>query len=75
MTLKDLNVGEEAKIIKLNLEEQSKRRLLNLGVYKNQKIKCIYISPFHNPKAYLVKSTLFALRNEDAKKIEVQKYD
>lgn len=70
--LTDLNINDLAEIVKLNLDIDIKKRLNELGVFKNVLVKCIYVSPFHDPKAYLINDTLIALRNNDAKQIEVR---
>lgn len=72
-SLFDLKLGENARVLKIHLDEQSKLRLLNFGVYEGEKIRCVMSGPFQDPKAYLVKGTMFALRNVDALQIEVEK--
>lgn len=68
-TLNNLNLDEEAYILENNIK--NKQNLINLGITKNSKIKCLYKSPFNNPKAYLIKNVIIALREEDTKQIKV----
>ena len=71
MNLNDINKNKEYMIKNINTTEIIKRRLYDLGVIKDTKIKLLYISPSKKIKAYLIKDTLISIRNKDAKKIEV----
>ena len=71
MTLDKLKIDMEATIIKVSGLELLKRRLLDLGFIPGEKTKCVLISPFKDPKAYLINNNVIALRNKDAKNIEV----
>ena len=51
----------------------NRRRLLDLGFVKGTEISIDLMSPLRNPKAYLVKGTSIALRNNQASKILIQK--
>ncbi len=52
--------------------EQMQQRLYDLGIYPGGKVKLVLISPKGDPKAYEVRGTVIALRNEDAQYIEVE---
>ena len=71
MTLNEINLDELALIKKVQGEDSLKRRLLDLGFIPGAHIKCVLISPFKNPKAYLINGNVLALRNKDAMKVEV----
>lgn len=71
ITLNNLPLSKEGKIISLEVNESLKRRLLDLGLVYNTKIKCLYKSTFNDPKAYLVRGSVIALRDEDANKIYI----
>lgn len=68
-TLNNLRLNEEAYILESNIK--NKQNLINLGITKNSKIKYLYKSPFSNPKAYLIKNVIIALREEDTKQIKI----
>lgn len=59
------------RVIKVNGEYLLKRRLFDLGFLPDEKLKCVLISPFGDPKAYYINGNLLALRNREAKYIEV----
>lgn len=46
-------------------------RLLDLGFCQNTPVSCINTGMFHNPRAYLIRGSVIALRNRDAQMIQV----
>ena len=73
MYLNELKINEEAKILEINCKENIKRRLLDLGMIKGTKIKEILKSPTGDPKAFNIRGTLIALREEDLKQIKIER--
>lgn len=73
--LSSLNGGENASVVGISSECRgaSRRRLLDLGFIKGTPIKVEYPGPMKNPKAYLIKNTLIALRNDQAELILIEK--
>jgi DtxR family Mn-dependent transcriptional regulator len=73
--LSSLQEGETAKILGISKEcrGDARRRLLDLGFVKGTPIKIELVSPLKNPKAYLVKETSIALRDNQASKILIKK--
>ena len=69
--LNKLKTGEKAKVARIDYNE--KQRLFDLGIIEGTEIEALYKSPFGNPAAYLIRGTVFALRNETAEKIIVEK--
>lgn len=67
-----LKIGDSANVVKINSNDDIKRRLLDMGITENSVIKCILESPFKDPRAYLVKGATIAIRNCDAKDIMVR---
>jgi len=70
-TLDNILLNEVVTINKINGESQLKRRLLDLGFLPNSFVQCVLISPFKDPKAYKINGSVIAIRNKDAKNIEV----
>lgn len=66
MTLLDLKLNEIGNIKNINCSPEIKKRFLDLGFIKNTKISPILTSPAGNIRAYLIKDTLIAIRDEDA---------
>jgi len=73
--LSSLKENETAKILGISREcrGENRRRLLDLGFIKGTQIHIDLISPLQNPKAYLVKGSSIALRDDQAAKILIKK--
>lgn len=71
-TLNELKKGEKAIIKGLEIEDSMKRRLLDIGFIKNSIVECVLESPLKDPKAYSIRGTLIAIRENDAKKIWIE---
>lgn len=71
ITLDKLKINGKAIVRKVKGDEALKRRFLDLGIIPGEVLECVLISPFKDPKAYLINGNILALRNIDAKKIEV----
>jgi len=71
ITLDTIDLGQEVIIKNIKGEDKIRRRFLDLGFLPNNKVKCILISPFKDPKAYKINENIIAIRNIDAKNIEV----
>lgn len=69
ITLDKLPIDEVGKVTYLNVKKNLKRRLLDLGLTRDTKIKKLYKSPLNDPTAYLIRGSVIALRDEDAKNI------
>lgn len=53
-------------------EENTKRRLLDLGLVKGTKVKPVLVSPSNGLRAYEFRSSLIAIRKEDAENISLK---
>jgi len=69
--LSKLPVGATAYVQRLHAEGAIRRRLLDIGFTQNAPVSCLYQSPAGDPRAYLIRDAVIALRSEDAKQIEV----
>ena len=74
MNLLEIKIDEDVIVNEItHPDDDMKRRLLDLGFYKGTSIKKVLVSPKGDPIAYRVRGTTIALRNSDAKYIEVKK--
>ena len=71
MSLNKLDLNKSAKIVSIDDKVTIKRRLLDLGLIPGTKIEKILISPFKGISAYLIMESIIAIRDKDAKYIEV----
>ena len=58
---------------KINANELIKRRLYDIGLINGTKIKKLFVSPSKKIKAYLIRGSIIAIRDKDARKISVSK--
>ena len=70
-SLDKLCMNENGYITNLKSKDNLRRRMLDLGLVKNTLIKPVFISPSGNPRAYQVRGSIIAIRDCDAKLIEI----
>ena len=71
-TLKDVKVGEIARVIKINGEGAVRRRIMDMGITKNVEIFVRKMAPFGDPMELNLRGYELTLRKEDASMIEVE---
>lgn len=69
--LNQLPLDRNGIIQELNCDGNIKRRLLDMGLVKGTNIKPILISPSKDPRAFEVRGSIIAIREEEAKRISV----
>ena len=72
MNLSELKLYQKGKIFNINCKNSIKRRLLDLGMVKGTEIIPVLISPSGDPRAFEVRGTLIAIREDDTKLIDVE---
>lgn len=72
MTLNMLGAGCAAVVKKIYSTNAERRRMVDLGILPGTRIENVMSSPLGDPVAYRVRSAVIALRNEQAKLIEVE---
>ncbi len=70
--LSQLPLNKNGRIVKIECDEGIKRRLLDMGLVKGTNIVPILVSPSGEPRAFLVRGTIIAIRKEDAKNIKIK---
>ena len=71
-TLDKVKTGGLAVIKNINTSPDLKQRLFDIGMLPLTQVKVLHQSPLGNPRAYLVRGTVIALRNADAAEILVE---
>ena len=69
INLNQLPINKDGIIKEIKCEGNIKRRLLDMGLVKGTNIRPVLISPSKDPRAFEVRGSLIAIREEDAKKI------
>lgn len=68
-TLDNLRINEKGQVLSLLATGLERRRFLDLGVVEDTLIEAVQKSPSGNPTAYLIRGTIIAFRNSDARKV------
>lgn len=71
-TLRDVKVGESAKIVKLGGERAIKRRIMDMGLTKGVEVNVRKVAPLGDPIELTVRGYELSLRKSDAEFIEVE---
>lgn len=67
-----LKLDEIGKVKAVNCPRVLRQRLAELGLIKGTTIRMLFQSPSKDPKAYLIRGAVIALRNEDTKYIIIE---
>jgi len=70
--MSELETGQIAKIISLSSKGPLRRRFFDIGLVPGTEVSCVGVSPLGDPKAYLVRGMVVAVRSDDAKGIVVE---
>ncbi len=71
-TLDMTSVGQYATVTHINTSPELRQRLFDIGLVTGTRIKVLHKSPSGDPRAYLIRGAVIALRNRDAADIEVE---
>ena len=72
-TLNDLAVGERAVVTQLTAQGGMRGRLLDIGLTCGARVRCLFAAPSGEPRAYLIRGAVIALRREDADTVRVRR--
>ena len=73
LTLRDIEIGQSCKVIKLHGEGAIKRRIMDMGLTKGVVVKVVKVAPLGDPIEMTVRGYELSLRKADAELIEVEK--
>ncbi len=71
-TLKDVRVGQTAKVVKLNGEGPVKRRIMDMGITKGVSVYVRKVTPLGDPVEVTVRGYELSVRKADAEMIAVE---
>ena len=72
MTLRDVEVGQTAQVVKLRGTGPVKRRIMDMGITKGQVIHVRKVAPLGDPVEITVRGYELSIRKADAEMIEVE---
>ena len=70
-TLKDVNIGESARVVKLHGEGAVKRRIMDMGITRGSEVFVRKAAPLGDPMEVTVRGYELSLRKADTQMIEV----
>lgn len=71
-TLKDVKIGSEVEVKKLNGQGPTKRRIMDMGITKGVKLVVRKVAPLGDPIEVTVRGYELSLRKADAALIDVE---
>ena len=70
-TLKDVQVGETVKVVKLHGTGAAKRRIMDMGITKGAEIYVRKVAPLGDPVEVNVRGYELTVRRADAEMVEI----
>ena len=71
-TLRDVEIGETVKVVKLHGEGAVKRRIMDMGLTKGTEVYVRKVAPLGDPVEIMVRGYELSIRKADAEMVEVQ---
>lgn len=70
--LNEIKPGEICTVDKVLTVGNMRRRFTDIGLIENTKVECVGESPAGDPKAFLIRGAVIAIRKEDCAQIIVR---
>jgi ferrous iron transport protein A len=71
-TLRDVEIGRSARVVKLHGEGALRRRIMDMGITRGVDVTVRKVAPLGDPIEITVRNYELSLRKEDAAMIEVE---
>ncbi len=71
-TLREVKIGETAKVVKLHGEGPVKRRIMDMGITRGVQVHVRKVAPLGDPIEVTVRGYELSIRKADAEMIEVE---
>lgn len=68
----DMKTGTYASVVRLDTKGDLRRRFMDIGLVEGTPVECLRKSPAGDPKAYLIRGAVIAIRKEDAATVMVE---
>ncbi len=72
MNLFELKKGQKCLVDRILTKTDMRRRLLDIGLIENTPVECVEISPGGDPKAFMIRGAVIALRRDDCQNILIK---
>ena len=73
MTLRELNVGESARIASVGGDERLRRRLLDMGLTPGTSVNVRKVAPLGDPIELMLRGYVLTIRLDEAEKITLNR--
>lgn len=73
ITLNDLTTGDICTVAEILNTGSMRRRFHDIGLIKGTEIQCVGESPSKDPKAFLIRGAVIAIRSEDSSLVVVKR--
>ena len=67
-----MKTGTYGRVARLDTEGYLRRRFMDIGLVEGTLVECLRKSPAGDPKAYLIRGAVIAIRKEDAATVLVE---
>ena len=74
MNLRDARVGQTVLVVKVHGEGPVRRRIMDMGITKGQKIYVQKVAPLGDPVEITIRNYELSVRKADCEMIEVEPY-
>ena len=71
-TLRQANIGDTVKVVKLHGEGAVKRRIMDMGITRGVEVTVRKVAPLGDPVEITVRGYALSIRKADAEMIEIQ---
>ena len=71
-TLRQANIGDTVKVVKLHGEGAVKRRIMDIGITRGVEVTVRKVAPLGDPVEITVRGYALSIRKADAEMIEIQ---
>lgn len=71
-TLRDAEIGETVKVVKLHGEGAVKRRIMDMGITRHTSVYVRKVAPLGDPIEVTVRNYELSIRKADAEMIEIE---
>lgn len=71
-TLRDVKIGDTAKVVKLHGEGALKRRIMDMGITRGVEVYVRKVAPLGDPLEVTVRGYELSVRKGDAESIEIE---
>lgn len=71
-TLKNVGIGQTAKVVKIRGEGAVKRRIMDMGITKGVQVTVRKVAPLGDPIELTVRGYELSIRKADAEMVEIE---